>query len=58
MKQEIKDWRNVREFIAFLDVDDYWHPENLNKLNYSKILTQVFCTNSWNINERIKGKIN
>ena len=46
------------EFIAFLDVDDYWHPEKLKKQIklFKNSDTGFSCTNSWNINERIKGK--
>ena len=45
-----KGWRNARRVYSFLDVDDYWHPEKLkNKLNYSKILTQVFLVQTLGI---------
>ena len=44
------------EFIAFLDVDDYWHPNKLEEqIKLFKNSDIGFsCTNSWIINERTK----
>ena len=46
------------EFIAFLDVDDYWFPTKLEE--QIKLFTNseigFSCTNSWEINERVKIK--
>ena len=58
MKLEIKLEKCNGEFIAFLDVDDHWLPTKLEE--QIKLFTNpeigFSCTNSWNINERVKRK--
>ena len=46
------------EFIAFLDVDDYWLPTKLEEQIKLFRNTEIgfSCTNSWKINERIKKR--
>lgn len=46
------------KFIAFLDVDDYWLPTKLEEQIKLFRSTEIgfSCTNSWKINERVKGR--